>query len=205
MIFLAIILSYLLGSIPTSYIMGKLWKGIDLRKHGSGNVGAANTFRVLGPIPGVIIFLGDALKGWVAVYCISLLVPVETFTSEWVKIFCGMAAICGHNWTIFLKFKGGRGVATSIGVFFALAPQAIGISLLLGIVIISLTRYISLGSMIGAIALPFLVVLLPFKRPSPYLWFALLVALLVIIKHIPNIKRLIKGKENKLSFKRGKK
>ena len=205
MIFLAIILSYLLGSVPTSYIMGKLWKGIDLRKHGSGNVGAANTFRVLGPIPGVIIFLGDALKGWVAVYCISLLVPVETFTSDWVKIFCGLAAICGHNWTIFLKFKGGRGVATSIGVFFALAWQAIGISLLLGIVIISLTRYISLGSMIGAIVLPFLVVLLPFKKPLPYLWFALLVALLVIIKHIPNIKRLIKGKENKLSFKRGKK
>ncbi|MBU4310230.1 glycerol-3-phosphate 1-O-acyltransferase PlsY [bacterium] len=204
MFFLSIILSYLLGSVPTSYIMGKLWKGIDLRKHGSGNVGAANTFRVLGPIPGVIIFLGDALKGWVAVYCISLLVPVETFTSDWIKIFCGMAAICGHNWTIFLKFKGGRGVATSIGVFFALAWQAIGISLLLGIVIISLTRYISLGSMAGAIALPFLVVLLPFKKPLPYLWFALLVAFLVIIKHIPNIKRLIKGKENRFSFRRSK-
>ncbi len=202
MLFLAIILSYLLGSIPTSYIMGRLWKGIDLREHGSGNVGAANTFRVLGPIPGIIVFLGDALKGWVAVYFISLLVPGETFTSAWAKIFCGMAAICGHNWTIFLKFKGGRGVATSIGVFFALAWQAIGISLLLGVAVIALTRYISLGSMVGAIALPFLVVLLPFERPLPYLWFALLAALLVIIKHIPNIKRLIKGKENRISFRR---
>jgi len=202
MLYLAIILSYLLGSIPTSYIVGRFWKGIDLRKHGSGNVGAANTFRVLGPIPGITVFLGDALKGWVAVYFISLLVPDETFTSAWAKIVCGMAVICGHNWTIFLKFKGGRGVATSIGVFFALAWQAIGISLLLGVAVIALTRYISLGSMVGAIALPFLVVLLPFERPLPYLWFALLAALLVIIKHIPNIKRLIKGKENRLSFRR---
>lgn len=205
MLFLSIILSYLLGSVPTSYIMGRVWKGIDLREHGSGNVGAANTFRVLGPIPGIIVFLGDALKGWVAVYFISLLVPGETFASAWAKIFCGMAAICGHNWTIFLKFKGGRGVATSIGVFFALAWQAIGISLLLGVAVIALTRYISLGSMVGAIALPFLVVLLPFERPLPYLWFALLAALLVIMKHIPNIKRLIKGKENRISFRRKRK
>lgn len=205
MLFPSIILSYLLGSVPTSYIMGRLWKGIDLRKHGSGNVGAANTFRVLGPIPGVTVLFVDVLKGLIAVFFISRLAMGSSLSSEWVKVFCGIAAICGHNWTIFLKFKGGRGVATSIGVFFALAWQAIGISLLLGIVIVALTRYISLGSMVGAIALPFLVVLLPFKRPLPYLWFALLVALLVIIKHIPNIKRLIKGKENRFSFRRKRK
>ncbi len=202
MIFLAIILSYLLGSIPTSYMVGRLWKGIDLRKHGSGNVGATNTFRVLGPIPGVTVLLVDILKGLVAVYFISRLAVSGSIPDEWIKVFCGIAVICGHNWTIFLKFKGGRGVATSIGVFFGLAWQAIGIAFLIGIIIILFTRYVSLGSILGAFAFPFLVAFLPFERPLPYFWLALLAALLVIMKHIPNIKRLIKGKENRLSFKR---
>lgn len=205
MIFLAVILSYLLGSIPTSYIIGKLWKGIDLRKHGSGNVGAANTFRVLGPIPGVTVLLVDVLKGLVTVLLVARLVVNGSISGEWIKVFCGLAAICGHIWTIFLKFKGGRGVATSIGVFFGLVWQAIGISLVVGLVVIVLSRRVSLGSISGALAFPFLVAFLPFEWPLPYFWLALLAALLVIIKHIPNIKRLIKGKENKFSFKRKKK
>jgi glycerol-3-phosphate acyltransferase PlsY len=203
MIFLAIILSYLLGSIPTSYIVGKLWKGIDLRKHGSGNVGATNTFRVLGPIPGVTVLLVDILKGLVAVLLITRLVVSGSISGEWIKVFCGLAAICGHNWTIFLKFRGGRGVATSIGVFFGLVPQAIGITMIVGVAIIALSRYVSLGSISGAILFPILVC--HFKISLPYLFFSLLASLLVIIQHIPNIKRLIKGKENKLSFKRSKK
>jgi len=209
MLFLAIILSYLLGSIPTSYIVGRLWKGIDLRTHGSGNVGATNTFRVLGPIPGVTVLLADILKGLVAVLLITRLVASGSISGEWIKVFCGLAAICGHNWTIFLKFRGGRGVATSIGVFFGLVPQAIGITMIVGVAIIALSRYVSLGSISGAILFPILVYLVYlFKKeplPLPYLFFSLLASLLVIIKHIPNIKRLIKGKENKLSFKRSKK
>ena len=203
MLFLAIILSYLLGSIPTSYILGRLWKGIDLRKHGSGNVGATNTFRVLGPIPGVTVLLVDILKGLVAVLLITRLVVSGSISGEWIKVFCGLAAICGHNWTIFLKFRGGRGVATSIGVFFGLVPQAIGITMIVGVAIIALSRYVSLGSISGAILFPILVC--HFKISLPYLFFSLLASLLVIIKHIPNIKRLIKGKENKLSFRRKRK
>lgn len=202
MFFLTVILSYLLGSLPTSYILGKLLRGVDLREYGSGNVGATNAFRVLGPIPGIIVLLVDALKGWVAVYCISHLAGSGLIPGEWTKVFCGMAAICGHNWTIFLRFKGGKGVATSIGVFFGLVPQAIGIALLIGVAIIALSRYVSLGSISGAIIFPFLVAFLPFAWPLLYFWLALLAGLLVIIKHIPNIKRLIKGKENKLSFRR---
>ncbi len=205
MLFLAIILSYLLGSLPTSYIMGRLWKGIDLREHGSGNVGATNTFRVLGPLPGIIVLLADVSKGLVAVVFISRLSADGPIPCEWIKVLCGMAAICGHIWTMFLKFKGGRGVATSIGVFFGLVWQAIGIAFLIGIIIILFTRYVSLGSILGALAFPFLVAFLPFEWPLPYFWLALLAALLVIMKHIPNIKRLIRGKENKLSFRKKRK
>lgn len=204
MLFLVVILSYLLGSIPTSYIIGKLLKGIDLREHGSGNVGATNTFRVLGPVPGIIVLLVDILKGLIAVLFISRLAMGTSFSAEWVKVLCGIAAISGHDWTIFLKFKGGRGVATSIGVFFGLVWQAIGIALVVGLVVIALSRYVSLGSISGAILFPMLVAFLPFEWPLPYFWLALLAALLVVIKHIPNIKRLIKGKENRLSFRRGK-
>ncbi len=206
MLFIAIILSYLLGSIPTSYIIGKLLKGIDLREHGSGNVGATNTFRVLGPVPGIIVLLVDILKGLIAVLFISRLMSGNSLSYEWVKVFCGIAAISGHDWTIFLKFRGGRGVATSIGVFFALVPQAIGIALGAGLVVIALSRYVSLGSISGAILFPILVYLFYLfkEEPLPYLFFSLLASFLVIIKHIPNIKRLIKGKENRLSFRRGK-
>lgn len=202
MFFLSIILSYLLGSVPTSYIMGKLWKGIDLRKHGSGNVGAANTLRVLGPIPGVTVLFIDVLKGLIAVLFISRLAMGSSLSSEWVKVFCGIAAICGHNWTIFLKFKGGRGVATSTGVFLGLAWLAMLLVISVWLVIVALTRYISLGSILGAVALPILVYTL--NAPLPYLFLSILASLLVIIKHIPNIKRLIKGKENRFSFRRSK-
>ena len=203
MLFLSIILSYLLGSVPTSYTMGRVWKGIDLRKHGSGNVGATNTFRVLGPIPGVIVLFADVLKGLIAVLFISRLAMGSSLSCEWVKVFCGIAAICGHNWTIFLKFKGGRGVATSTGVFLGLAWQAMLLVISVWLVIVALTRYISLGSILGAVALPILVYTL--NAPLPYLLFSILASLLVIMKHIPNIKRLIKGKENKLSFRRKRK
>jgi len=204
-IVLAIILSYFLGSIPTSYIMGRLLRGIDLREYGSGNVGATNAFRVLGLAPGLIVLLIDILKGLLAILLISRLALKGPTPNEWIKVFCGIAAIGGHNWTIFLKFKGGRGVATSIGVFFALVPQAIGIALVVGLVVIALSHYVSLGSLSGAVLFPILVAFLPFEWPLPYFWLALLAALLVIIKHIPNIKRLIKGKENRLSFRRKRK
>ena len=203
MLFLSIILSYLSGAVPASYIMGRVWKGIDLRKHGSGNVGAANTFRVLGPIPGITVLLVDVLKGLVAVLFISRLAMGSSLSYEWVKVFCGIAAICGHNWTIFLKFKGGRGVATSTGVFLGLAWQAMLLVISVWLVIVALTRYISLGSILGAVVLPILVYTL--NAPLPYLLFSILTSLLVIIKHIPNIKRFIKGKENRISFRRKRK
>jgi glycerol-3-phosphate acyltransferase PlsY len=203
MLFVAIILSYLLGSVPSSYITGKLWKGIDLRKHGSGNVGSANTFRVLGPLPGLGVFLADAAKGLIAAVFISRLAADGPLSYEWTRVLCGVAAVCGHNWTIFLNFKGGKGVATSIGAFFGLVWQAIGIALALGLVIIALSRYVSLGSILGGITLVVLTYYC-FETPRPYFFLASLVTLLVIIKHIPNIRRLLTGKENKISFKRNK-
>ena len=196
-IILAIIFAYLIGSIPTGLVFGKLLKGIDIREYGSGNIGATNVFRVVGKIPGIIVLIIDILKGFAPVALVPHLVNVP-ISKGLFSVLLGAAAISGHNWTIFSRFKGGKGVATGAGVFLALNPIAVGITLVLFFVLVALTKYISLGSVCSAVILPVLLML--FKSPLEYTLFGLIMGLIVIWRHKENIKRLLKGTENKIKM-----
>ena len=197
-IFIIMLTGYLIGSVSPSYLLGKWLRGIDLRNYGSGNVGATNAFRVLGTGPGVAAMVLDAVKGALAVL-VAAAIWRQAYHLELVKVLGGMAAICGHNWTLFLKFKGGKGVATSAGVMGALVPPVVIILLVIFLIIVFLTRYVSLGSVTVAILLPFLVWLREGKGIIAYL--SILVALFVVVRHIPNVKRLLAGKEHKFGVR----
>ncbi|MBN2423618.1 MAG: glycerol-3-phosphate 1-O-acyltransferase PlsY [Calditrichaceae bacterium] len=202
---LVILTGYLFGSIPTAIIAGKLLKGIDIREYGSGNAGATNVFRVLGWRAGVGVLLIDMLKGFIPVFWLTLLI----YQGEWLvyyQIASAAAAIAGHIWTVFAGFRGGKGVGTSAGVFLALAPMPLGIALACFIIIVALTKYVSLGSILSALI--FLLVMLAqrfiFEQyvPDVLIIMALLIVILIWYAHRENIKRLLKGNENKLSFKK---
>ncbi|RAL22645.1 glycerol-3-phosphate 1-O-acyltransferase PlsY [Thermoflavimicrobium daqui] len=190
---LPIVLSYLIGSISFSYMIAKLTKGIDIRNHGSGNAGATNTLRVLGKLPGIIVFILDALKGMAAVGIGYLLANGEM--AVWMS--CGIAAIAGHNWPIFLRFRGGKGIATTIGVTSILVFfPALGAGIL-AILFIMVTRYVSLGSLIYTASLPIFIMLFD-SNSSVYFWLSLVMMVLAIIRHKENIVNLLKGKERKI-------
>ncbi len=191
---LLVLFSYLLGSVSFSYFISKRIKGVDIRKVGSGNAGATNISRVLGLKFALLVLFLDALKGFV----VALLASYLTTNTPLFLLCCG-AVIIGHNWPVFFGFKGGRGVATTLGVFLVIAPIHTLIVLSFLIVIIVLTRYVSLGSIIGAISAP--VVLLLLRYPFPYFIFGMAVCLLLLWRHAPNIKRLLQGKESKLGEK----
>jgi len=199
-IILLLLASYLIGSIPFSYLIGKLFYNTDIREHGSRNVGATNVFRVLGKKAGVAAMFLDAGKGYVTVILVAkLFAGYESgFMTDpiYIKILCGVFAVIGHNWTVFLKFKGGKGVATSIGVALGLVPAAAGIAFASFGLILFLTRYVSLSSMLGALI--FFIVLFVFKESAPILVFGGLALVMIVVRHIPNIKRLLKGTENKV-------
>lgn len=208
---LVLVLSFLVGSIPTAIVAGKLLKKIDIREHGSGNAGATNVLRVLGWKAGVIVLLIDMFKGYVAVVWIVEIIPNvnDIDTKAIYQIMAGAAAICGHIWTIFAGFKGGKGVGTAAGVFFGLQPIPVFICLLVFVGIVFRTKYVSLGSMIGAILLPTILLVQYFflQRPIPiaHLVIAILLAVLIILMHRENIHRLVEGTENKISFKKEEK
>jgi len=190
-IILTILLSaaYLLGSIPTGLLLGKAY-GIDVRNEGSGNIGATNLYRTVGRKVGIITLIGDCLKGLIPVLVVKFSnMPVEF--AAWV----GLAAFCGHVFSVFLKFKGGKGVATALGVFLALAPAAVGIAVGVFVVLMVVWRYVSLGSIVAAVAMPIAVHLLHGGRVMVLV--TLIIALIVVIKHHTNIKRLLDGSENK--------
>ncbi len=198
----AFIISYILGSIPTSYLMGKIIKKIDIREFGSGNVGATNALRVLGTKFGIITLIIDIGKGILAVFLGKLIVSDPT---NLVLIAFGLFAILGHIFTIFLKFKGGKGVATAAGVFIALTPQAIGIALLAFIITVSISKYVSLGSIIGALVLFGMELYLNITNSFQNLELLIFISIItsfIIIRHKSNIKRIIAGNENKISFKK---
>ncbi len=193
------LVGYLLGSIPFGLLVTRLVKGVDIREFGSGNIGATNAYRVMGFGMGVLVALLDIGKGALAVY-IAKLYSVSYYGEE-AAIFIlivGIAAIAGHNLPIFLKFDGGRGVATSVGVLGSLAPWPIIITAVLWITIILLSKYVSLASITGAVAVPILMLI--FSKPIEYLIFCLLISLFVIYRHRPNIKRLLNGTENKVEW-----
>ncbi len=190
--------SYLIGAIPASFIMGKLVRGIDLREHGSGNLGAANTFRVLGPRAAIPVLLFDIGKGFVAVWYLSKVGDGNV----WIAMLAAVTVVLGHNYSIFLRFSGGKGVGTTAGAFLALAPQALTICIGVWIVMLLVTRIVSLASMVAAVSLPVSIVLserlLGADSHPLVLALSILVALLVIYKHRPNIRRLREGTEKRI-------
>jgi len=195
---LSLISSYLLGSIPTGYIFGKMLKGIDIREHGSGNVGATNVFRVVGKVPGIIVLFLDALKGFAAVALAAgfFYHPSSPINIEWFSIASGLTAVAGHIWTIFLKFKGGKGVATGLGALIAFMHQVAFACLGVWIIVFSITRIVSIASITASLSLP--VFAWVFNRPIELKILSVILCIISIYKHIPNIKRLLKGEEKKL-------
>ncbi len=189
-----IIFAYLLGSISFGYLIAKKVKNVDIRKMGSGNTGATNISRVLGLKFALLVFMLDLGKGLLAV-----LLATWFACSPWVIIFCAYAVLLGHNWPIFFSFKGGRGSATALGIFFGLMPLAALIVFGIIVVIILVTRYVSVASITGALLIPFCVLF--FHYPWEYLIFGLSITALIIWRHIPNIKRLLRGKELKIGEK----
>ncbi|MBN1913534.1 MAG: glycerol-3-phosphate 1-O-acyltransferase PlsY [Candidatus Omnitrophica bacterium] len=201
---LAIIISYLTGSIPTAYIFGRIFKGIDIRKSGSGNIGATNALRVLGKKAGITVLALDILKGFLAVFILSNLLKdkILIIPPEMLGIILGIACIVGHNWTVFLNFKGGKGVATTLGVLLALAAEAAALKISLGLVVLTWVlfflffRIVSLASIIAAISLPVYMVL--FSAPYSLTLSAIILVFFIILRHRPNINRLMQGKEKKI-------
>lgn len=188
---LAIIFSaYLFGSIPLGYIFGRI-KGRDIRKEGSGNIGFTNVYRVLGIKWAIPVLIFDILKGF-----IFPIISYKLF-EEKIAVISGLSAICGHNWSIFLRFKGGKGVATSLGVFLALAPIETLIAATIFGLVFSFTRIVSISSIISSISLPILVFFISHNK-SLIFFFSILASCFIIIKHIPNIKRLLKKSELKI-------
>jgi glycerol-3-phosphate acyltransferase PlsY len=200
---LYLLAAYLLGAIPTGYLAGKLLRGIDIRKEGSGNMGATNVLRVLGKGPGAFVLIFDICKGAAAVALLPLYFGIG---GSWL-LLGALAAVLGHNYTCFLGFKGGKGVATSAGVCIGLAPHAMLWVVIIFVVVTALSRMVSLGSLTAAAALPLLVCYcgevgaLP-PAPGQVFYLALALTLFIWLRHIPNMKRILAGTENKLGKKK---
>jgi glycerol-3-phosphate acyltransferase PlsY len=208
-IILVLLLSYLIGSIPTAIIAGKILRKVDIREHGSGNAGATNVLRVLGWKAALLVLLIDMFKGFAAVYWIVNLIPFPANPDTYAlyQILAGLAAIVGHIWTAFAHFKGGKGVGTAAGVFLGLQPLPVFICLLIFIGVVKRSGYVSLGSMTSAILFPIILVLqkyfLQVPVPLPHIIIGIILAALIVITHRENIHRLLEGTENKISFKKG--
>ncbi len=199
---LVVIFGYLLGSIPFGFLMGK-WKGIDLRTAGSGNIGATNALRILGKPAGSAVLALDALKG--AVACWGAPALSATFLSggdaSLMPVIAGFAAVLGHNYTCWLRFKGGKGIATSAGVLLALTPGGLAISLSTFLVLLAVTRTVSIGSIAAAAVLPFATWICGGR--GPLLVITAIMGILAIFKHRANIQRLMAGTEPRIGAAKG--
>ena len=189
---LLLLAAYLVGAIPTSYLVGKLARGIDLREHGSGNLGATNAYRVLGWRAAMPIFIVDIAKGWFPAYWFPRWDGQPAVT--WALAY-GAAAIVGHVFSVYVGFRGGKGVATSAGVFLALAPRAVLVGLLVWATLVYATGYVSLASVTAAGVLPLAV--LVFQGIGPVFWLSLGLAIFVIYAHRANLGRLMRGEEHR--------
>ena len=192
---LIIISCYLLGSIPFGYIVGKLFKKIDIRELGSGNIGATNVFRILGPSLAFVVLIGDIGKGILSIYLVHFL----NIDNSLISTIAGLAVICGHDWSLFLGFKGGKGIATTFGVVFVLNPTISILALIIWGVVLITTRYVSLSSIFAVISIFILTIL--FKQPYEYIIFSAIILILGIFKHKENIERLKLKKERKIGEK----
>jgi len=198
--FILIILAYFIGSIPTAIIISKAFFNIDIREYGSGNMGATNTFRVLGPKFGTIVMVGDMLKGIFAVSLYNLLPYYLTNELDRTNLMIGLglAAVIGHIYPIWADFRGGKGVATLFGMVLAIQPivaiNCVGVFLL----VLYLTRYVSLSSILAGVALPICVLWIYNEKEVFYRVFAVAVAALIVLTHHKNISRLLKGNEGRV-------
>ena len=195
---LVIAAAYLMGSIPNGLLLARL-KGVDLQKVGSGNIGATNVYRCVGKGWGIAAFVLDAVKGFVPAFGFPMLVSAPP---PWLGLACGIAAVAGHNWPVWLKFKGGKGVSTSAGMLLGIAPAAVGIGFAVFALVVALTRWVSLGSILAAIAVPAAYLGL-YGTENRLLAGALVVmGLLVVVKHRANIRRLLHGTEPRIAGKK---
>ncbi len=197
---LVAVLSYLIGSIPSALWIGKLTKGIDIREHGSGNVGTTNTFRVLGWQSGVAVAILDLGKGWIASNQIAKLVPHGEYYVL-ISMAAGLIAILGHMFPIYSQFRGGKGAITAGGVMLGVAPISALLAISVFLIVMFATRYVSLASVLAVISYPF-ILQFGFDKAinaGPYLYIAgILVPLTVVYKHKDNIRRLFKGTESRI-------
>ncbi|MBO3443291.1 glycerol-3-phosphate 1-O-acyltransferase PlsY [Clostridium sp. CCUG 7971] len=194
-----IIIAYLLGNISTSYIVAKRLTGEDIRTQGSGNAGSTNVLRTHGKKAGAMTFIGDVLKGIVAVFIsemIAKIVGLDVVTAGYVAV---VGVVCGHNWPAFLGFRGGKGVATSLGAMLAVNPIIALICLLVFIVIVAITKYVSLGSVVGIAMSP---IIMMFSKNQKGILVTSFLTISVIYTHRENIKRLLKGTERKIGQKK---
>ncbi|WP_181307800.1 glycerol-3-phosphate 1-O-acyltransferase PlsY [Rufibacter sp. XAAS-G3-1] len=199
-----ILLAYLIGAIPTAVWVGKSYYGIDVRQHGSGNAGATNTFRVLGKKPGSIVMAVDILKGWAATSLANFLLYWDVIEPQQLilfKLILGVVAVIGHIFPVYVGFKGGKGVATLMGMVLAVHLQVALLCLGIFVVVLLLTKYVSLSSMLAAIAFP-LLLLLPMFKPDTVLLpiFGVFIAVMVVLTHKKNITRLLQGVESKANI-----
>ncbi len=209
LLIITIVAAYLLGSIPSSVWYGIGYFGIDVRKHGSGNAGATNTFRVLGKRAGTIVMLIDVLKGWTATCLASLLFYMSTIGETELlmyKIIFGIIAIVGHIFPVFVGFKGGKGIATLLGMVLAIHPEIALVCITIFILTLIASQYVSLSSILATLAFPVLSWLGVFGQPEPLLIvFGFVMFVLVVITHQKNIIRLLNGNENRVNlFKKSK-
>lgn len=190
------ILAYLLGSINSSIVISKIWKKEDIRKLGSGNAGATNTLRNFGIGPTVLVVIGDVLKGVAAIFIGRMLAG-----NEIGAMLGGLGAVIGHNWPVFFQFKGGKGILTSAAVILTIRPDIGALVVIISILIIAITRYVSLGSLVGSVIFPVIVVIMDFKNIG-LLVFSVILGLLAVYRHRGNIKRLREGTESKIGSKK---
>lgn len=188
---LIMIAIYLIAAIPTGVLLARLMGGEDVRQKGSGNIGATNVYRVAGKLAGVLTLVGDTLKGFLPLLAFKTwLEPTPTQLG-----IASAVAILGHCYPVYLKFKGGKGVATALGIFLVLSPKAVFFALIVFILTVATTRYISLGSVLAALSAPLVILLL--NHPQPIFLATLFIAALVIWRHNSNIRRLLDGTENR--------
>lgn len=185
---------YVVGSIPFGYLIGRLLAGVDIRRSGSGNIGATNVMRTLGAAPALLVLFLDAGKGWLCVWTAMRL----GFSDGWIAA-TALAVVAGHNWSVFLRLKGGRGVATALGILIGVAPYvALGLVVVF-VIVVTVSRYVSLGSIVASILLP--VALFVNGLPMVYIAAGAVLSVWSIIRHIPNIRRLLAGTENRFGVK----
>jgi glycerol-3-phosphate acyltransferase PlsY len=200
---MGVVIAYLLGSIPTAVWYGKIFHGTDVRQHGSGNAGATNSLRTFGRTAGIIVLIIDFLKGFLAVLSAQFLFPD---TNKYMPLIMGIAAVLGHLYPVFAQFRGGKGVATALGVIAATFPMTVIGCVIVFAIIVFLTRYVSLGSMLGALAFPVQIAFNAWntnpEQDHYYLVFASALFLILVFTHRHNIQRLMKGTENKIGAKK---